>query len=1419
MEALVTIYPNLDIELSKRHHVKILNYSQGSTVIVIEGDGKNVRKAHQEIEKLISRFTTTDIQFEHSVLLLESARKRIKEGGFKVSINAPICTGASKREPICLTVSSFLPQQLERVTAILKRNPTYKSLKIPGDVVIDSASLKRIPAVISNEYQVSVRCKYKSGMCTSLLICGFVKNDVTDVCAVLKEILLTFGHNHNLKQSSDHHLQAKPSSKHHHSSADETQINSSEQCVKVQWIFDRESRPKVHISLSAHMTYYMQKKTEWFTEVTKHCTPIKVPGKISLSSAKDIKSIHTYIIEGRIVIIRKVIEEVKSLAQELCVEVNRLTLPTESIRLMQLRWMQFKEENESTNNVYIDFTIKSPSYSSISEKKAQSTVVFTIFGCSADKVSKVRQQLQEEENGSELPVKEVIFSEPQFMKLRLLIAKEQLKLDDKYLVIMKVIPESKSLTLKAPSRQILDLAYKYLMSSLESQSVTAVSSIHMAVEHKQPSQPSVSSQPIQPSQSSQSTIIDSPQHNSLCFEAHYIPLLLSQNFGAVASEMEKEYGIQIFSTSTREMNNIVKQVIFRSSSSHSITVQLCYCNLVYEQVDAIVNCSRELSREIRAIGGEVLQLELDYFIASHQVEAATCVSACLESGSLPCKRIIHAISLLESETEEQTCLIQNALECAQKDHLRTISFPSTSADLSYAEQLVNDIKMFFIQNPSSCVHVVRIVCNSGKLLNPYCSVTEFNHKELIIDLPKVLPSSGSTLHADYQWYWQADDNTFVPYTKAINTALNSEYKICHTGRCCNFQVGSNLYTANFEKMEQINTSTHFVRKMKVENVSRKKLTGATSSDKGGFIVNVKWLYYDEGQEPNPYSTANSIIIENLYFSLSQSPIFSQGSKQFSLDFKAMKKKVLQLDLPNEAVCIERKVLVIQPTSQHSRSTPKWYYMGDTKQFVSYSSQDSVTIEGMCQNQTAGTLSVQSRVYTFDFNNMKQINTATGYKRSIKRVLESTTDTSIACPETVPHHHICRGVVVNIEGPPASLRKAKDELEAKVKSMLCTNELPLPSTVSSSSYSQKRIMNVAKKHNVMCSFSRRRTSTAHATATNGESEVLKLSGAENLIQIAIKEIMEEIVSGNKGSSAATVVHEIPAEWQPQTKNTQLFELLESSDEYCHIKSMFQLTMADSVIVSIKRIQNNWLWERYVLTKKRLNKKNNGRVNEKELFHGSRSSRAHTIYDSEEGFDMRYSSEGMWGQANYFAVKASYSNAYAFQLSDGTREILLAKVLTGDSYKCSSDRTLRMPPLKDGQTHFQQERYDTVEGDTSGSKVYMTYSNDKAYPAYLIVYNPNLNRYGGMRQPLPSHGQHAAAQSFATTAPWSYNLTTSTGHVPAQSATGAHGASPSVRPGTNYQTRSHRPTVSPSSAHRTTTPQSHQTTSDQKVCILQ
>ena len=166
------------------------------------------------------------------------------------------------------------------------------------------------------------------------------------------------------------------------------------------------------------------------------------------------------------------------------------------------------------------------------------------------------------------------------------------------------------------------------------------------------------------------------------------------------------------------------------------------------------------------------------------------------------------------------------------------------------------------------------------------------------------------------------------------------------------------------------------------------------------------------------------------------------------------------------------------------------------------------------------------------------------------------------------------------------------------------------------------------------------------------------------------------------------------------------------------------MPSSNVAEIIRVQNTWLWEKYVQHKKMMQKKSGTTgVNELELFHGTSTNNPRNIYEGEEGFDMRFSAPGMWGYANYFAVNASYSNGYAYT-NNGQKEMFLVKVLTGDSHHCAPNSSLRMPPEKGsvGQVKFSTNHYDTVNGlHPAGSQVYMTYDNQKSYPAYLIRYN--------------------------------------------------------------------------------------------------
>lgn len=73
------------------------------------------------------------------------------------------------------------------------------------------------------------------------------------------------------------------------------------------------------------------------------------------------------------------------------------------------------------------------------------------------------------------------------------------------------------------------------------------------------------------------------------------------------------------------------------------------------------------------------------------------------------------------------------------------------------------------------------------------------------------------------------------------------------------------------------------------------------------------------------------------------------------------------------------------------------------------------------------------------------------------------------------------------------------------------------------------------------------------------------------------------------------------------------------------------------------------------------------------------------------------------------------------SDNKKQMFLAVVVTGDSYDCQPDRNLKVPPERTKKkTNMAIERYDSVTGITNGSRVYIVYENNKAYPLYLIQY---------------------------------------------------------------------------------------------------
>lgn len=249
------------------------------------------------------------------------------------------------------------------------------------------------------------------------------------------------------------------------------------------------------------------------------------------------------------------------------------------------------------------------------------------------------------------------------------------------------------------------------------------------------------------------------------------------------------------------------------------------------------------------------------------------------------------------------------------------------------------------------------------------------------------------------------------------------------------------------------------------------------------------------------------------------------------------------------------------------------------------------------------------------------------------------------------------------------------------------------------------------------------------------EAIKLKGVCGYVEKVEMQVREAILSHKSRVLAQTVATshsatgkvDLPNTWEEQTQDIELKKVKPESDEWKRIVNRVHETLPTAQVEGIERIQALWLWEGYCFSKERMSKKNKGITNEKELFHGTRRTCPEKIFRSEQGFDFRFASRGMWGEGIYFAAKARYSDDYAYH-HETQRQMILAKVLTGETYKCPPNSSLKKPPIKPraynsqsilGST-FKDELYDSVSGHTNGSDIFVIYDHGRMYPAYLITY---------------------------------------------------------------------------------------------------
>ncbi|KAG2386078.1 hypothetical protein C9374_003227 [Naegleria lovaniensis] len=182
-------------------------------------------------------------------------------------------------------------------------------------------------------------------------------------------------------------------------------------------------------------------------------------------------------------------------------------------------------------------------------------------------------------------------------------------------------------------------------------------------------------------------------------------------------------------------------------------------------------------------------------------------------------------------------------------------------------------------------------------------------------------------------------------------------------------------------------------------------------------------------------------------------------------------------------------------------------------------------------------------------------------------------------------------------------------------------------------------------------------------------------------------------------------------------TRLFSLPKNSDEFKKIESKFVKSIHHSYssaqVVKIERIENAQKWEEYITARFQIKSKNNGKANEKILYHGCDDATALKIIES--GIDYRLTTTGHYGQGAYFAVNASYSHGYAPASSNGHRTIFMCRVIIGEPMVVpSQNKNLTRPydPTKD-------KMYDSVQGNPTGTE-FVIFDNKQAYAEYLVTY---------------------------------------------------------------------------------------------------
>ncbi|KAH3815314.1 protein mono-ADP-ribosyltransferase PARP11-like [Dreissena polymorpha] len=176
----------------------------------------------------------------------------------------------------------------------------------------------------------------------------------------------------------------------------------------------------------------------------------------------------------------------------------------------------------------------------------------------------------------------------------------------------------------------------------------------------------------------------------------------------------------------------------------------------------------------------------------------------------------------------------------------------------------------------------------------------------------------------------------------------------------------------------------------------------------------------------------------------------------------------------------------------------------------------------------------------------------------------------------------------------------------------------------------------------------------------------------------------------------------------------------SEEFTNVKRKFIHTL-DKEIVSIRSVQNNYLWEVYFLKLGQMEKMN-GKfgANEKILFHGTKPEIIYTA--CAHNLDTRLAGTNVGailGEGTYFASTAKISDSYATPApTTGHSYMLQCRVLVGEWTKGKPG--LRRPPEVAQTSDGQVRLYDSCVDRVRNPSIFCIFDQNQYYPEYIIEY---------------------------------------------------------------------------------------------------